>query len=66
MNAEALIGAMFSGWTVVVALIFFGVVAWAFSGRRRGDFAAAAQLPLEADDDDRIPGTADNTSKKNR
>ncbi len=42
------------GWvagitTLFSMLAFLGVVAWSYSGRRRGDFAAAAQLPLEED-----------------
>ena len=32
--------------TVVTFLVFIGIVAWAWSGRRRADFAAAAQLPF--------------------
>jgi cytochrome c oxidase cbb3-type subunit 4 len=49
------IGAIFSAWTVVVAVIFFGIVAWAWSGRRRDDFEAAARLPLETDDELGMP-----------
>lgn len=33
--------------TVVWFLIFIAVCCWAWSGRRRQDFAAAARLPLE-------------------
>ena len=50
-----LIGWLFSAWTVVVAVLFVGVVAWAWSSARRAEFTAAARLPLEADDDARIP-----------
>jgi cytochrome c oxidase cbb3-type subunit 4 len=37
--------------TIVLIVIFIGVVAWAYSSRRRNDFAAAAQLPLLGDDE---------------
>jgi cytochrome c oxidase cbb3-type subunit 4 len=37
--------------TAVLIVIFIGIVAWAYSNRRRNDFAAAAQLPLLADDE---------------
>ncbi len=37
--------------TVVALITFLGIVAWAWSSRRRADFDAAARLPLEEDDD---------------
>ncbi|MBI2801151.1 MAG: cbb3-type cytochrome c oxidase subunit 3 [Gammaproteobacteria bacterium] len=46
---------LLSAWTVVVAIIFIGIAAWAWSARRRPEFDAAARLPLEPDLDDRIP-----------
>ncbi len=33
--------------TALLIAVFIGIVAWAYSTRRRADFAAAAQLPLE-------------------
>lgn len=33
--------------TAVLLLTFLGVVAWAWSGRRKRDFDAAARLPLD-------------------
>ena len=36
--------------TVAAMLAFIGVVAWAWSRRRDGEFGRAAQLPLEEDD----------------
>jgi cytochrome c oxidase cbb3-type subunit 4 len=43
--------AMFhSIWTVVLVVIFIGIVAWAWSGKRKKSFDAAARLPLEDDD----------------
>ena len=42
--------AMFhSVWTVVVFLIFIGIVLWAWSGKRKDRFDEAARLPLEDD-----------------
>ena len=36
-------------WTVVVMIIFFGIVWWAYSGNRQGAFDEASRLPLEDD-----------------
>ncbi len=33
--------------TALLITVFIGIVFWAYSTRRRTDFAAAAQLPLE-------------------
>lgn len=33
--------------TVACFLLFVGIVCWAWSGKRKADFDAAAQLPLE-------------------
>lgn len=41
--------------TAVLILIFLGIVAWAYSGHRRADFADAAQLPLRDYDLERHP-----------
>lgn len=35
--------------TVFAMLAFIGIVAWAWSARRKADFDAAAALPLEED-----------------
>ncbi len=32
--------------TLVMFVLFIGIVVWAWSQRRRGDFADAAQLPF--------------------
>jgi cytochrome c oxidase cbb3-type subunit 4 len=37
--------------TVVMFVVFMGIVAWAFSARRKAAFDAAARLPLEDDDE---------------
>jgi len=36
-------------WTVVLLVLFIGIVAWAWSARRRKDFDEAAHLPLDED-----------------
>jgi cytochrome c oxidase cbb3-type subunit IV len=36
-------------WTVLLVIVFVGIVAWAFSGRRKSRFEEAARLPLEDD-----------------
>jgi cytochrome c oxidase cbb3-type subunit 4 len=38
--------------TVAALITFLGIVAWAWSSRRRADFDAAARLPLDEDDID--------------
>ncbi|MBD3620256.1 MAG: cbb3-type cytochrome c oxidase subunit 3 [Chromatiales bacterium] len=41
-------GATFhSIYTVVLLVIFIGIVIWAWSGRRKRDFDEASRLPLE-------------------
>ena len=34
-------------WTVVVMITFLGIVAWAYSGKRKSAFDEAARLPFE-------------------
>lgn len=34
-------------WTVLVMIIFIGIVIWAYSGSRKQRFEQAARLPLE-------------------
>ncbi len=34
-------------WTVIVMIIFVGIVLWAWSGRRKENFNEAANIPLE-------------------
>lgn len=36
-------------FTVILLVAFIGIVAWAWSSRRRDQFEAAARLPLEED-----------------
>ena len=35
--------------TVVMLIVFVGIVAWAYSGKRRAAFDDAARVPLEED-----------------
>jgi len=37
-------------WTLMLMVTFIAIVAWAWSSRRRKDFAEAAHLPLEEDE----------------
>ena len=37
-------------WTVVLFVLFIGIWAWAWSGKRKPGFDAAARLPLDDDD----------------
>jgi len=41
---------MHSIWTVVVFIVFIGIIVWAYSGRRKKDFDEAARLVLDEDD----------------
>lgn len=36
-------------WTALLFAVFLGIVWWAWSGRRKADFEAAARLPLDDD-----------------
>ena len=40
--------------TVVSFVTFLGIVAWAFSGRRKAEFDEAARLPLDDDEFERV------------
>ena len=48
-------------WTVVLMVLFIGIVVWAWSGKRKARFDAAARLPF--DEDPQVP--TNNTSKEN-
>ena len=37
-------------WTIVVMIIFIGIVLWAWSGRRKESFNDAANIPLEEEE----------------
>ena len=40
---------MHSIWTVVVFVVFIGIIVWAYSGKRKKDFDEAARLVLDDD-----------------
>jgi cytochrome c oxidase cbb3-type subunit 4 len=48
-------------WTIVLMVLFIGIVVWAWSGKRKARFDAAARLPF--DEDPIVP--TNNTSKEN-
>jgi cytochrome c oxidase cbb3-type subunit 4 len=48
-------------WTVVVMVLFVGIVIWAWSGKRKHRFDEAAQLPFDEED----AGPGNNISKEN-
>ena len=37
-------------WTVIVFVIFLGIIVWAYSGKRKKDFDEAANLALDDDE----------------
>ena len=39
-----------SFWTVLLLVIFVGIVFWVFVIKRSGDFDEAARMPLDADE----------------
>ena len=48
-------------WTVVVMVVFIGIVLWAWSGKRKQRFNEAANIPFNEDK----PASRDNISKEN-
>jgi cytochrome c oxidase cbb3-type subunit 4 len=48
-----------SVWTLVVLVLFVGIVIWAWSGKRKQDFDEAANIPFNEDDT-----PTENTSKE--
>jgi cytochrome c oxidase cbb3-type subunit 4 len=47
-------------WTVVVVVLFVGIVIWAWSSKRKKDFDEAANIPFNEDD-----SQTEKTSKEN-
>lgn len=52
----SLFNAISSASTVIVLIVFIGIVAWAWSSNRKQDFDEASRLPL--DDDEPTPPTS--------
>jgi cbb3-type cytochrome oxidase subunit 3 len=44
-----MIGLVRGGATLMLLLVFLGIVAWAFSNRRKEEFEALARLALDPD-----------------
>lgn len=51
-------------WTVVVLVLFVGIVIWAWSGKQKERFDEAANIPF-ADDDDMVPADKISEEKTN-
>jgi cytochrome c oxidase cbb3-type subunit 4 len=49
--------------TLVLFLLFIGLVAWTWSRRRKKDFDEAARLPL---DDDKKPPSVTNSEERSQ
>ncbi len=49
-----------SWWTVLLVAIFIGIVAWAWSGKRKHSFDEAAKMPLEDDTSGGATGERNN------
>jgi cytochrome c oxidase cbb3-type subunit 4 len=43
---------IFSLWTVIVFILFIGIVVWAWSGKRKQEFDEAAMIPFNDEDDE--------------
>lgn len=39
-----------SVWTIIVMVIFLGIVVWAYSSKHKASFDATAQSPIDDDD----------------
>jgi cytochrome c oxidase cbb3-type subunit 4 len=61
--SEEILNLLRGATTVLAMLAFLGVVAWAWSRRRDGEFSRAAQLPLE-EDDGVLPRNPDTLSSR--
>ena len=47
-------------WTVVVAVLFIGIVIWVWSGRNKAKYEEASRIPFNEDN-----GNGDNGNKEN-
>mgnify|MGYP001575267098 CR=1 FL=1 len=47
-------GLIHSIWTVMLLLLFIGIIVWAWSGKRKQSFEQAARMPLD-DEMDSLP-----------
>ena len=44
-------------WTIVVLVLFIGIVVWAWSGKRKARFDEAANIPFTEDDNTSVNKT---------
>ena len=56
-------GLIHSIWTLLLVATFIGIIAWAFSRRRKQSFDAAARMPLEDDVQGRTNVAKDRMSR---
>lgn len=52
-------------WTVVVTIIFIGIVIWVWSGRNREKYEQAAQIPFNEGNDGSENGNNDKDGDLN-
>lgn len=45
------VGTFHGIWTLVILIIFIGIVAWAWSGKRKKYFEDAGRIPFDQDDE---------------
>ena len=48
-------GLIHSVWTVLMFVLFIGIIVWAWSAKRKRGFDEAARLPLEDEDSHLLP-----------
>ena len=48
---------LLSLWTVLVLIVFLGIVIWACNDKNKAAFDAAARIPI--DDDEQDPGSSE-------
>jgi len=47
-------------WTIVVMVVFIGIIVWAYSSKRKDSFDKTAQSVLDDDDDTTKGSTKEN------
>ncbi len=53
-------------WTVLLLILFIGIVIWAYSSRRKRGFDEAARLPLEEEDTVPTPPSREKKPSKGK
>ena len=49
-----------SVWTIVVLVLFVGIVVWAWSSKRKAHFDEAANIPFKEHDTTSVDNTGEN------